>query len=288
MTTPTPAPQSTTRRPVVSLDAATRANLPGGSIETLYDNYYATDRKKEWYEIGAESKAVNISALCKSLGAKTVLDIGAGDGALLQRVHDAGIGERLSAVEISDSGLAQLNERKRTSMPRLAEVRKFDGVHVPFPDDAFDLAILSHVIEHVEHPRLLLYEARRVARYLYAEVPLEDASFKRNLHGDWILDDTGHINYYTRDTFKRLLQTAGWKPLRIHIAPTSRKAHTFNAGTKGGLAYTVKSAALKLAPRMAQRFFVYHCATLSQRTDRISIALGDVLPPYDRRDEALR
>ncbi|MFT3685500.1 MAG: class I SAM-dependent methyltransferase [Phycisphaerales bacterium] len=254
-------------------------------IDQLYDQYYDTEKKKRWYEVGAAGKVENILRLCKPLKPATVLDIGAGNGALLQKMHDGGLGERLSAIEISRSGLEQLNAR-RASLPRLADVRTFDGVHFPYPDNSFDLAVLSHVIEHVEHPRLLLYEAARVARYLYAEVPLEIAAFKKTLRGDWVLDSTGHINYYTKDVFKRLLQTSGWQPEKIEVVPASKGTHTFYKGTRGTIEFGIKQAAIRVAPSLAQMFFVYHCATLSKRADRISISLGDVLPPYNERKPA--
>ncbi len=50
----------------------------------------------------------------------------------------------------------------------------------------------SHV---VEHPRTLLHEARRVARHVFVEVPLEH---NLRLPRDFAADDLGHINAYTR------------------------------------------------------------------------------------------
>jgi hypothetical protein len=44
-------------------------------------------------------------------------------------------------------------------MRNLAEARTYDGYRIPYGDKRFDLAVLSHVVEHLEHPRLLLYEA---------------------------------------------------------------------------------------------------------------------------------
>lgn len=40
-------------------------------------------------------------------------------------------------------------------------------------DGSFDLAIQSHVLEHVEYPRVVSHEAARVADYVFVEVPLE-------------------------------------------------------------------------------------------------------------------
>jgi SAM-dependent methyltransferase len=44
---------------------------------------------------------------------------------------------------------------------------------LPFPDSSFDIAVLSHVIEHLDHPVSALREASRVARWLVVEVPTE-------------------------------------------------------------------------------------------------------------------
>lgn len=44
------------------------------------------------------------------------------------------------------------------------EAVTYDGVHMPFDDGSFDLAVSSYVFEHVEKPAELLAEIRRVLR----------------------------------------------------------------------------------------------------------------------------
>jgi SAM-dependent methyltransferase len=46
----------------------------------------------------------------------------------------------------------------------LDEARVIEGGRLPFPDDSFDLAYADYVLEHVEHPREFLAEARRVLK----------------------------------------------------------------------------------------------------------------------------
>jgi hypothetical protein len=56
----------------------------------------------------------------------------------------------------------------------------------------------------VEHPRQLIYEASRVARRVFIEVPLEDTA---RLPRDFVLDPVGHINFYSMKSIRRLAQS---------------------------------------------------------------------------------
>ena len=101
----------------------------------------------------------------------SLLEIGAGEGALLARLAELGFASALHAAEISESGVQAIRAR---GIPGLIDCRRFDGETLPWADASFDLAVLSHVLEHAEHPRRLLAEATRVARAVFVEVPLED------------------------------------------------------------------------------------------------------------------
>jgi SAM-dependent methyltransferase len=243
------------------------------SLEDLYRNYYADEREQQWYEVCAPDKAANILEFSAPLRPHRVLDIGAGNGSVTRRLLEAGLAEEIHAVEISESGLAELTQ---SLGGQLASIRKFDGLRLPYGDDEFDLAILSHVVEHVEHPRRLLHEARRVARHLYVEVPLEDVPFKSNLHGDFVMDSTGHINYYHRHTIRRLLQTSGWKVLRTGVRFGSIHPYRFQFGHRGEVHYLVKKVVFRILPNFAQLFFVFHGCLICERGEPISTSLGDM------------
>lgn len=49
-----------------------------------------------------------------------------------------------------------------------------DAEALPFRDSSFDYAVCSHLIEHVDHPDLVLSELSRVAKSGYIECPNED------------------------------------------------------------------------------------------------------------------
>ena len=222
-----------------------------------YDGYYSAG-DSEWRRLGAIDKVENIVALCNGLPRRKVLEIGAGEGSILRRLSELEFGEDLFGLEISASGVAAI---KGKQIPRLAECQLFDGYHVPYEDGAFDIAILSHVVEHVEHPRQLLAEASRVARYLLVEVPLEDTI---RLPDDYVQDAVGHINFYSPVTIRRLLQTAGLKVLAQRIGNPSKATYLYQKGVKGLFDFYIKALLLAVAPRLATRLFVYHGALLCQ------------------------
>ena len=84
----------------------------------------------------------------------SVLDIGCGAGWVADELTRRGVGE-IAAVDVVDV-------RRVRTLPFWL----YDGVHLPFPDARFDVAMLNFVLHHVPDERkvLLLREALRVAR----------------------------------------------------------------------------------------------------------------------------
>ncbi|MFI5285752.1 MAG: class I SAM-dependent methyltransferase [Candidatus Dormibacteria bacterium] len=81
----------------------------------------------------------------------SVLDIGCGDGAV-------GSAIAIRRPDISLMGVEVLI-RPQTRIP----ATPFDGLTLPFPDRAIDVALLVDVVHHASDPRRLLVEAARVA-----------------------------------------------------------------------------------------------------------------------------
>lgn len=92
-------------------------------------------------------------ALARRVGAATsLLDVGAGDGALALAVAELTGAARVAGVDV----LVQ---------PRAAiAVERYDGATLPFDDGAIDVVILSDVLHHASDPERVLREALRVAR----------------------------------------------------------------------------------------------------------------------------
>jgi ubiquinone/menaquinone biosynthesis C-methylase UbiE len=223
-----------------------------------YQDYYK-EGDSEWRRVGAIGKADNIVSLCRALPRASILEIGAGEGSILKRLSDLQFGDELFALEISASGVEVIEKK---AIARLAECRLFDGYHAPYDTNRFDIVVLSHVLEHVEHPRLLLQEASRVARYVFVEVPLED-TFR--LPDDFVLDHIGHINVYSPKTIRRLVQSCNLRVIGQMTSNPSKETYTLRKGSKGLIDYYIKEALIKALPSVATALFTYHGALVCQK-----------------------
>jgi ubiquinone/menaquinone biosynthesis C-methylase UbiE len=212
--------------------------------------------ESEWYRLGALDKAENVVRLAGNLPHASILDVGAGEGSILSRLAELSFGESHTAIDVSQTGINTIRKRE---LPSLVDCRTFDGEHIPYADDQFDLAILSHVVEHVEHPRKLIYEAARVARHVFVEVPLEH---NLRLPRDFVADDLGHINAYTATSVRRLLQSCGLEVLEQIVANRSRATYAYHGSRLSGIKYWTKELALRTAPRLATAVWTYHSALL--------------------------
>jgi len=84
--------------------------------------------------------------------ARTLLDIGCGDGAL-----GAGLARMRPGLEVRG---VEVGVRPTTAIP----VTEFDGHKLPHAEHSIDATMLVDVLHHTTHPGELLREASRVAR----------------------------------------------------------------------------------------------------------------------------
>ncbi len=149
------------------------------SLAAFYEKGYTVtdpaeaERLGRWRALGARNKSANVMALCRRAGLspRTVVEIGCGDGALLQALAEHGLAERFDGFELSAPAAEFAAGR---GIPGAGRIEAYDGERVPAGDAEYDLAVVSHVLEHVPEPAALLAEAARVATHVIVEVPLED------------------------------------------------------------------------------------------------------------------
>jgi ubiquinone/menaquinone biosynthesis C-methylase UbiE len=243
------------------------------NVKTAYDDFYQK-HDEAWRMLGAKYKAQHIIDVCKEHTFNKVLEVGAGDGSILKLLADQNFAPEYHAVEISESGVEHIKAR---NIANLKSVQIFDGYHLPFEDNSFDLIILSHVLEHVEHERLLLRELKRVAGYCVIEVPRDykagvDARIKHFLA-------YGHINIYTPTSLRYLLRTEGFeieKDLTSMIEPevtkfntyvNQKKPKSFITDLKISTEYAVKNGLVSLLGKKVSEQFANAYTVLCKKAD---------------------
>ena len=130
-----------------------------------------------------------------------VIDVGSGDGYLGAVLQTFRPGTRVVGVE------TQVRELTRPGFEPVV----FDGLHLPFPDRAFDVAILSNVLHHADDQAALFAETCRVTR---RRVVIKDHLAASTLD-HWklaVLDVLGNRRFGA-DTQGDYLDRAGWNAL---------------------------------------------------------------------------
>ena len=94
-----------------------------------------------------------------------VIDLGCGDGRLMQRLHDE-MGCEVMGVEVEQSNIVAIIQR---GLPAISADLN-EGL-VDIPNDSFDFAVLSQTLQQVRNPKRLLLEMLRVARRALVVVP---------------------------------------------------------------------------------------------------------------------
>src|SRR4051812_27009705 len=153
-----------------------------------------------------EALAGNVASLVPP-GARTLLDVGCGDGTLARSV--VGLRPELEAVGI------EIQARPTTAIP----VAEFDGRLIPYADRSQDVVLIVDVLHHAEDPALLLREAARVAA--------KCVIVKDHLTGAWLshtrlraMDWVGNIGhgvplryaYWSPTQWEQAFEQAGLRP----------------------------------------------------------------------------
>ena len=227
------------------------------------------DRMGRWRALGARSKADHAVVLCARAGLRpgTLVEIGCGDGALLAELGARGLAPVLDGFELSPPA-AELARQRTIEGARRIEA--YDGERVPAVDDAYDLAVLSHVLEHVEDPARLLREAARLAPAVLVEVPLEANRSAARPTKRAEAARIGHIQFLDRAAVRSLVAGAGLTVAAELSDPLPYAHHAFFAASRAARARAavkagVRRALWRPAPRVAERLFTVHYACLARR-----------------------
>jgi SAM-dependent methyltransferase len=238
----------------------------GQDLSGFYDSAYARggERHAAWRELGARGKADHVLSLCASVGlaSSSVVEIGCGDGSLLAELSSRGFGGTLSGFDIS---LAAVELARARAIPRVDRLEVFDGARLPVDDGAFDLGVLSHVLEHVPEPLPLLTEAAQACRALIVEVPLERNASGGRAAKRAASDEIGHLQSLDRAAVRELVADAGLRVAGEILDPLPREVHTFFASSgvaqaRGLAKAAVRRGLFRVSPALAERAVTLHYA----------------------------
>jgi len=138
----------------------------------------------------------------------SVLDIGCATGALLEYLRTQGW--HVTGVEISPSGEYARNERG-------LDVRSSVLEETGFSDNSFDCVLASHLIEHLNDPRLFLTEVHRILKkdgQFFITTP-DISGFQARLYGSkWRSAIFDHLYLFSTRTLIKMLKDTGFKVTR--------------------------------------------------------------------------
>ena len=235
----------------------------------FYDDAYSQEPAQaaqyaRWRALSAVGKADHAIALCARAGMRpaSTLEVGCGDGALLCELHRRGFGGRLSGVEITEAAVAIARDR-----PEIDSVALYDGLHLPASRGAYDLGILSHVLEHAPDPPALLAEVSRACRAVLVEVPLEANRSARRERKREHAAAVGHLQRLDRSAARGIVARAGLSIACELDDPLPLEVHRFFAATRAArlaswARWLLRAGLHRLAPSLARRLFTVHYACL--------------------------
>jgi 2-polyprenyl-3-methyl-5-hydroxy-6-metoxy-1,4-benzoquinol methylase len=142
---------------------------------------------------------------------RSVLDVGCGEGVLVQQWAQHLDGGRVVGIDLEEESI-QAGWAEHVA-PNL-EYRIMEAQNLPFTDGEFDLASAIEVLEHVPDPEHTVAEMARCASgHLLVSVPREPLwrmlNMARGAYLKELGNTPGHLNHWSRRSFVELLSRHG-------------------------------------------------------------------------------
>lgn len=238
--------------------------------ETTYRGVLQDSGFLAWRELGARRKAQNIVQLCQGIEADSVIEIGCGTGAVLRMLHAMNFAREYCCIDLSASAVRFTVDSCKAITSR-AVVGRADVL--PFCDNAFSVAILSHVIEHLDAPVPALREASRIARFVVVEVPTEKvfSNFvrRRILRQPYpSIAGAGHVQFWSPSSIAAFLtKEAQLEILNRYQDPLGDEADSGDKGGARARVFVKRTLRNSLPVSVYSRILTTHAAFLCRKTE---------------------
>jgi 2-polyprenyl-3-methyl-5-hydroxy-6-metoxy-1,4-benzoquinol methylase len=223
--------------------------------QELYD-YYGQLSEEDLRRRHSPENGARQQEFLKALGGYTrgrrLLDVGCGDGQLLQTAKDEGWDAL--GIDLSETAILLCHRCGLTA----STTDFFDG---SLDEQRFDAIVMSELIEHVPSPQRFLKRAEELldaGGVMYLTTPNFGSLARRMLGETWSVIHPEHIGYFERSTLSRLASEAGLREIRIEAnniapstfvawsrrrgAPTARKTAEVHRGARQGLDQRLRRA----------------------------------------------
>jgi len=150
---------------------------------------------------------------------KRVLDVGCSSGYIAKELNKKGC----SVVGIEIDATAAEIAKKHCDKVIVGDIEEVK--ELPYPDRHFDAIILGDVLEHLKRPDVVLLKLRRYLKpngFVIASVPnIARLEYRlKLLLGKFDYEESGilskgHLRFFTLKTVKKLLETCGYKIVKI-------------------------------------------------------------------------
>ena len=145
--------------------------------------------------------------LVQGIAPRTILEVGCGEGYMLDALSRGGIQASLHGVDFSEPAIEDARQR----LGARAELEARDGRELADDGRTFDLVMMLEVLEHIPQPEQMLPILERLTRrHLLLSVPWEPMfrglNLARGKHVTAWGNDPEHVNHWGRRGFFRFVE----------------------------------------------------------------------------------
>jgi len=189
-----------------------------GFVRTILIGLHQRVSHRSRVSILSESLSRVIDRLPAQSESLSCLDIGCGDMQIAERIGLLNPKTDWTCIDVYDLP-GDLGKEQRW-----AKYLQFDGLHIPFSEGSFDVALFCDVLHHdYRHAADLLREAGRVARFIVVKDHFAHSGYARlmllvmDIVGNWGYGVQLPQRYFSEKDFRDVVTKAGLRLDRLDV-----------------------------------------------------------------------